>query len=49
MMQDTQFYKGFTQREVEALFEIDFDTEANPQVDDEEKQRIYQELMSLEW
>ena len=49
MMQDAEFYRNYTQGEAEALFEIDFDAEQNPQVDEDQKQKIYQELMSLEW
>jgi len=38
------------QSESESLFEIDFEaTGSQSKIDDEEKQRIRQELMSLEW
>jgi len=33
----------------ESFFEIEFDDEKRPRMDEEQKQRIRQELMSLEW
>jgi len=49
MMQDTESYKDIAQEEAEALFEIDFDAEQRPQVNEDQKKKIYQELMSLDW
>lgn len=50
MMQEPGTYQEYArQQEGEALFEIDFDAEDSRRIDEENKQRIYQELMSLEW
>jgi hypothetical protein len=35
--------------EPESFFEIDFEADKRTQMDEEEKQRIRQELLSLEW
>jgi len=49
MMQDSRYYKSFNQEEAESIFEIDFEANDEKRLGDEEKQRIYEELMSLEW
>ncbi len=49
MMQDYGTHRDATPTETEALFEISFEGENASSADEEKKQRIYQELMSLEW
>lgn len=49
MMQEPGSYQEYTHQEAEALFEIDFDSDEARRLDEENKQRIYQELMNLEW
>ncbi|XOB98379.1 hypothetical protein ACMC9I_10830 [Deinococcota bacterium DY0809b] len=49
MQQESKSYPAFGQSEVNQVFEIDFDSNHNPPLDDDKKRRIHQELMSLEW
>ncbi len=49
MLQESKTYPDFGQNEVDQIFEIDFEGSNNPPLDEDEKQRIHQELMSLEW
>jgi len=49
MMQDSELHNDYNQKNNETLFEIDFDFEKKVEMDEEEKKRIYQELMSLDW
>ena len=49
MMQKIQSHQDYTHNADESLFEIDFDNEQKVQIDEEKREQIYQELMSLEW
>ncbi|WP_293178012.1 hypothetical protein [Oceanithermus sp.] len=49
MLQESKTYPDFGQNELDQIFEIDFEGGRDRPMDEEEKQRIHQELMSLEW
>jgi len=49
MMQEGMQLSDYGSGEPDNFFEIDFEAANQTQIDEEEKQRIRQELLSLEW